>query len=107
MVKNQVVHTSKPKSRPEFSKCVVMSMMAISCGWVSLSFVLSWFGKETLEGLTETIVTTLLASIVGYFAKAFFEKNSRNKYGLDADGNPLAGKEATPEKEEQNSTNEV
>lgn len=94
----QEIHTKKPKRRVEFSKRVVVAMMVISCGWVSLSFVLSWFGKETLEGLTETIVTTLLASIVGYFAKSFFEKNSRNKYGLDVDGNPLT--QNTQEKKE-------
>jgi len=95
------------KRSPEFSKCVVVAMLVISCGWISLSFILAWFGKDTLEGLTETIVTTLLASIVGYFAKAFFEKNSRNKYGLDADGNPLAGKETTQEEKEQINSNEV
>jgi len=88
------------KRRIEFSKRVVITMMVISCCWVSLSFVLSWFGKETLEGLTQTIVTTLLASIVGYFAKSFFEKNSRNKYGLDADGNPLTQNISENEKKE-------
>ena len=53
------------------------------------SYVLAFRGLETAEGITTTIFTACVGYLVTYAAKSATEKISRNRHGLDADGNPI------------------
>lgn len=72
----------------EFSKWIVFSAFILLCFWVTLSYTLAWFDKNVNEGVTVALITYTLSSVIGYFINNFMTKNSRNKYGIDADGNP-------------------
>ena len=79
-----------PKYRKfEFSKkiavycCVMMSFSYL------LSVVLSIFDKDPISDITVAVFTVCGGGILGYIIKSAFEKNSRNKHGLDEFGNPL------------------
>lgn len=41
--------------------------------------------------VTTTIFTACIGYLVSYAAKSATEKISRNRHGLDADGNPISG----------------
>lgn len=83
----------KKKTKAEFAKIIVVISYIFCTIWVTLSYVLSFFGRESVENLSVSIVTVLLSAQVSYFATKFLEKNSRNKYGIDADGIPYSIKE--------------
>ncbi|MBQ2973314.1 MAG: hypothetical protein IJE19_03070 [Clostridia bacterium] len=79
-----------PKYRKfEFSKkiavfcCIMMSFSYL------LSVILSIFDKDPITDITVAVFTVCGGGILGYIVKSAFEKNSRNKYGLDEFGNPL------------------
>lgn len=54
-----------------------------------LSVLLSILDKDPIPDITVAVYTVCGGGILGYIIKSAFEKNSRNKYGLDADGNPF------------------
>lgn len=81
---------SDPKHRKfEFSKkiavycCVMMSFSYL------LSVLLSLFDKDPIIDITIAVFTVCGGGILGYIIKSAYEKNSRNKHGLDEFGNPL------------------
>lgn len=45
--------------------------------------------KQTVSDVTNTIFTACIGYLVTYAAKSATEKVSRNRHGLDADGNPI------------------
>ena len=53
------------------------------------SFVLAAKDKQTVSDVTNTIFTACIGYLVTYAAKSATEKVSRNRHGLDADGNPI------------------
>jgi hypothetical protein len=52
--------------------------------------------------LAVTCVTTVIASLVSYLLYQAGLKNSRNKYGIDADGQPFRLREEDPTENEDN-----
>lgn len=81
--------TCKKRRRTEFSKKLVVWALAMTTLCVLLSYVLSLFDHDGCQDVTVAVVTTCVAIAVGYEAKSFGEKNSRNKYGIDEDGNKI------------------
>ena len=81
--------TGKKKRKTEFSKKLVVWALAMTTLCVLLSYVLSLFDHDGCQDVTVAVVTTCVAIAVGYEAKSFGEKNSRNKYGIDEDGNKI------------------
>lgn len=80
-----------PKYRKfEFSKkiavfcCIMMSFSYL------LSVILSVLDKDPITDITVAVFTVCGGGILGYIVKSAFEKNSRNKYGLDECGNPIS-----------------
>lgn len=53
------------------------------------SMLLSAFGRDPVGELTGTIFTACVGYLITYAGKSLGEKISRNRHGLDADGNPL------------------
>lgn len=81
---------SDPKYRKyEFSKKIAIFCCVLMCFSYLLSVILSALDKDPISDITVAVYTVCGGGILGYIIKSAFEKNSRNKYGLDADGNPL------------------
>lgn len=58
-------------------------LLCCSCVWITLSYVLAFFGHEQIaESLSETVATVIIATILGYLCKSFFEtrEEERLKY---------------------------
>ena len=85
----QVKKTGKKKLKTEFSKKLVVWALTMTTLCVLLSYVLSLFDHDGCQDVTVAVVTVCVAIAVSYEAKSFGEKNSRNKYGIDEDGNKI------------------
>lgn len=88
------------KRRPwEFSKKLAAWAVAVATLSAVASYVLAFRDQQTASDVTTTIFTACIGYLVSYAAKSATEKISRNRHGLDADGNliaqPAAGTEAT------------
>ncbi len=81
----------KKQERPpwEFSKRLAAWCVIIATAAAVASYVLAFLGLDTAEGITTTIFTGCIGYLVTYAAKSATEKISRNRHGLDADGNPI------------------
>lgn len=82
-----------PKHRKfEFSKKIAVYCCAMMSFSYALSVVLSLFDKDPISDITVAVFTVCGGGILGYIIKSAFEKNSRNKHGLDEFGNPINAK---------------
>lgn len=80
----------KPERRPwEFSKKLAVWAVVVATAAAVASFVLAAKDKQTVSDVTNTIFTACIGYLVTYAAKSATEKVSRNRHGLDADGNPI------------------
>ena len=80
----------KPERRPwEFSKKLAVWAVVVATAAAVASFVLAAKDKQTVSDVTTTIFTACVAYLVSYAAASTSEKVSRNRHGLDADGNPI------------------
>ena len=86
------------KKKPETSKLIALWAVLIATASVIASYTLAALGHEPVSDLTIAIFTACAAELIAYAGKSLGEKISRNKYGLDADGKPLAS--GTPDEEE-------
>ena len=73
----------------EFSKRLAAWCVMIATAAAVASYVLAFRGLETAEGITTTIFTACVGYLMTYAAKSATEKISRNRHGLDGDGNPI------------------
>lgn len=83
------------KKQAEFSKRLAVWAIIIASIAFCASVALSVLEKEPLTDLSIAIFTACIGYLITYAAKSATEKISRNKHGLDADGNPI--KEETDE----------
>lgn len=72
----------------EFSKKLAAWAVAVATLSAAASYVLAFRDQQTAGEVTITIFTACIGYLVSYAAKSAAEKVSRNKHGLDADGNP-------------------
>ena len=80
----------KKKRKPwEFSKRLAAWCVAIATAAAMASYVLAFLGLDPAEGITTAIFTGCIGYLMTYAAKSATEKISRNRHGLDADGNPI------------------
>lgn len=79
----------KKAKKTEFSKKLVVWALTVTTVCIFLSFVLAFTDHATCDEVTTTVAQACIAIAVSYEAKSFGEKNSRNKYGIDADGNRI------------------
>ena len=66
-----------------FTKKWVNRLLWFGCICISMSYVLAFLGKEQIaESLSETVATVIIATIIPYFCKSFFEtrEEERLKY---------------------------
>lgn len=95
-----------PKYRKfEFSKKIAIFCCVLMCVSYLLSVILSALDKDPISDITVAVYTVCGGSILGYIIKSAYEKNSRNKYGLDEFGNPLYGNESNEPEETEEEVN--
>lgn len=71
-----------------YSKKIVKWVMWLTTFAVAADVILAYCGRTVNGETTRIIITALAVTIVTYGTKSAFEKHSRNKHDLDADGNP-------------------
>ena len=83
---------AKPRRRPwEFSKWLAAWAVLVATASAVASYVLAFRDHQTASDVTTTIFTACIGYLVSYAAKSATEKISRNRHGLDAEGNPVGG----------------
>ena len=80
---------NKKKSKKEFSQTLVIISWAITIVWISLSFTLSFFDKDTNSEVTVALITESFGITLAYFIYQASLKISRNVCGVDKDGIPF------------------
>jgi hypothetical protein len=66
-----------------FTKKWVSRLLWFGCIWISWSYVLASFDRVSIaEALSETVAKVIIATILGYLLKAFFETYSEKKNEL-------------------------
>lgn len=72
------------KSKKEtFTKRWVSRLLWFGCVWITLSYILAFFDKmQIAESLSTTVASVIIATILGYLCKSFFEtrEEERLKY---------------------------
>lgn len=77
----------------EFSKKLAAWAVAVATVSAAASFILAVYDKQTVSDVSTTIFTACIGYLITYAAKSTTEKVSRNRHGLDADGNRIEHKE--------------
>lgn len=78
---------AKPKK--EFSKCIVIVSWVVTIVWITLSFILAFFNKDTNSDVTVALVTESFGVTLAYYIYQASLKISRNVSGVDKDGIPF------------------
>ena len=73
----------------EFSKKLAAWAVVVATLAAVFSYLLAALDKQSVSDVTTTIFTGCIGYLVTYAAKSTTEKISRNKHGLDVDGNPF------------------
>lgn len=68
------------KEKPTFTKKWVTRLLWFGCIWITLSYVLAFMDKvQIAESLSSTVASVVIATILGYLCKAFFETREEKK----------------------------
>ena len=81
--------TTQKKKKMEFSKKLVIWALIVTTVCITVSYTLSMLDKDSCQEVTVSVATACIAIAVSYEAKSLGEKHSRNKYGIDEDGNRI------------------
>lgn len=80
-----------------FTKKWVSRLLWLGCLWITLSYVLAFLGKDQIaESLSQTVATVIIATILGYLCKAFFEtrEEERMKYQREQNKKSVSAEES-------------
>lgn len=92
------------RRRWEFSKKLAAWAVVVATASATVSYVLAFKSLQTASDVTTTVFTACVGYLVTYAAKSATEKISRNRHGLDPDGNPIAGSEGAGYSENPDNT---
>lgn len=76
------------KKKVETSKLLAYWAIVVATVSAVASYMLAGFMRDPVSELTSTIFTVCIGYLITYAGKSLGEKISRNRHGLDADGNP-------------------
>lgn len=77
------------RKKPEVSKLLALWAVVVATVSAAASYLLAALCREAVSDLTSTIFTACIGYLITYAGKSLGEKISRNRHGLDADGNPI------------------
>lgn len=72
----------------EFSKKLAVWAAVMATASAAASYVLAIFDKQTASDVTTTIFAACIGYLITYAGKSLGEKVSRNRHGLDENGQP-------------------
>lgn len=76
------------KKKTEFKKVILAIILVLCFGFVLWSYLLATFGSYTVnDSIANALIYTVVGAYVSYVIASFGEKNSRNKYEVDENGN--------------------
>ena len=76
------------KKKPEFKKIILGVILVLCFLFVVWSYVLASVGDyEVNEGIATALIYTVVGAYMSYVLASYGEKNSRNKYDIDENGN--------------------
>ena len=78
-----------PKKKMETSKKLAWWAVMVATASLITHYALTALGMEPSGELTGGVFTACIGYLITYAGKSLGEKMSRNRHGLDADGNPL------------------
>lgn len=81
------------QNKKEFGQCIVIVSWAVTIVWITLSFILAFFDKDTNSEVTIELVRESFGVTLAYFIYQAALKMSRNKHGIDRDGVPFKVKQ--------------
>lgn len=81
------------QNKKEFGQCIVIVSWAVTIVWITLSFILAFFDKDTNSEVTIELVRESFGVTLAYFIYQAALKMSRNKHGVDRDGVPFKVKQ--------------
>lgn len=76
------------RNKREFAQSLVIVSWAVTIVWITLSFILAFFDKDTNSEVTVALITESFGVTLAYFMYQAILKTSRNKHGVDKDGVP-------------------
>ena len=80
----------KIKRSAEFSKVILISYAVACLLFIQENYLLAFLNRTEVNAtVTISLITTVAASLLGYYTKSLLEKTSRNKYNLDENGLPF------------------
>ena len=79
----------RKSKKVEVSKKLAWWAVIMATASAIASYTLAAFGLDPCIELTGTIFTGCIGYLITYAGKSLGEKISRNRHGLDADGNPI------------------
>ena len=80
----------------EFSKKLAVWAVVVATLALAMSWLLALLDKQPVTDVANTVFTACTGYLISYAAKSYGEKASRNKHGLDAEGNPINREPAAP-----------
>lgn len=90
---------AKAAKKREVSKMLAAWAVSVATLSVIASYTLAALGCETVSDVTVAVFTGCVGYLVTYAGKNLGEKISRNRHGLDANGNPYSPPEVSPDDE--------
>lgn len=74
--------------KKEFSQMLVAAVVLFACLCVVAYYVAIFAGRECDSAIGVTALGTIVGGVLSYLLYQLGLKNSRNRYGIDADGQP-------------------
>lgn len=90
--KDEVLRERKKKKKPTYTKIWVSRLLWLGCIWITLSYILAFLDKvQIAESLSSTVASVIIATVLGYLCKAFFETREKEKLKYMRDKNGISG----------------
>lgn len=78
--------------KKEFSQKLVVAVVIFACLCVAAYYIAIFAGKACDSAIGVTALGTIVGGVLSYLLYQLGLKNSRNRYGIDTDGQPFRTK---------------
>lgn len=78
------------RKKATFTKKWVSRLLWLGCIWITLSYVLAFMGAvQIAESLSSTVASVIIATILGYLCKSFFETREEERMKFKREQNNI------------------